>query len=152
MRPLREEYSDRGPQSSSHGLLDQTQEILPIGEAKESDQTLRMKGRPKLRAKSMLPPIGINCPITLQGGSFDVTGPNLPARIAPPEHWNVYIRITLDVVALERHQKARGPRNRKGKVEKGGKVLKQPQMKLIGKDLNSLQLQDSQIGMYLSHR
>ncbi|KAG1822738.1 uncharacterized protein BJ212DRAFT_1477152 [Suillus subaureus] len=29
MRPLREEYSDRGPQTSSHGLLDQTREDLP---------------------------------------------------------------------------------------------------------------------------
>lgn len=50
MQPLREEHSDRGPQSSSH---DQTGEILRIGEARESDQTLRMKGRRKLRAKSM---------------------------------------------------------------------------------------------------
>jgi hypothetical protein len=81
-----------------------------------------------------------------------VMGPNHPARIAPPEHCYVFIRITLDVVALEKHRKAREPRNQKGKVEGGGKVLKQPQAKLIGKDLNSLQLQDSQIGMYLSHR
>ncbi|KAG1906717.1 uncharacterized protein F5891DRAFT_1003543 [Suillus fuscotomentosus] len=29
MRPLRQEYSDRGPQSFSHGLLDETREILP---------------------------------------------------------------------------------------------------------------------------
>lgn len=72
-----------------------------IGEARESDQTVRMKGRPKLCAKSTSrvifaevseylcgdcsrtsPPIG---PLTLQGGNFDVTGPNLPALIAPPE-------------------------------------------------------------------
>jgi hypothetical protein len=82
---------------------------------------------------------------TLQGGSFDVTEPNLPAQIAPPERWNVYTRITPDVEALEKHRKAHGSRNQKGKVE-GGRVLRQPQ---VGKDLDSLQLQH---GMYLSHR
>ncbi|KIK38990.1 hypothetical protein CY34DRAFT_808810 [Suillus luteus UH-Slu-Lm8-n1] len=56
--------------------------------------------------------------------------------------------ITLDVVALEKHRKARGSRNQKEKVE-GRKVLKQ-----VRKEVNSLslQVQDCQNGMYLSHR
>jgi hypothetical protein len=54
------------------------------------------------------------------------------------------MRITPDVVALEKHRKARGSRNQKEKVE-GRKDLKQ-----VMKD--SLQLRDCQNGMYLSHR